>query len=141
VITRNGTTVARVTGTGWTDTNRAPRTSYTYTVSAVDTGLNKSPASTVKVATKADTLAPTTPRSFHRVRQSGRYVTFAWGRASDNVRVVWYLVYRVGRSTVVAHTTGTSIKFRTTRGATYYIRAVDGAGNRSALSSRVRIRY
>jgi hypothetical protein len=39
------------------------------------------------------------------------------------------------------HTTGTSIKFRTTRGAIYFVRAVDGAGNRSAISSRVRIRY
>ena len=141
VITRNGATVATVAGTSWTDTHRAPRTSYTYTVSAVDTGLNHSTPTTVAVTTKADTLAPTTPRSFHKVRQSGRYATFAWSRASDNVRVVTYLVYRVGRSTAVAHTTGTSIKFRTTRGATYYVRAVDGAGNRSAISSRVRIRY
>jgi chitodextrinase len=141
VVTRNGTKVATVTGTSWTDTHRAPKTNYTYTVSAVDTGLNLSTPTTVAVTTKADTLAPTTPRSFRKVRQSGRYATFAWSRASDNVRVVTYLVYRFGRSTPVAHTTGTSIKFRTTRGAIYFVRAVDGAGNRSAISSRVRIRY
>ena len=141
VITRNGAAVATVAGTSWTDTSRAPKTSYRYSVSAVDTGLNHSAASTVEVTTAADTKAPTAARFFHKASQSGRYVTFSWGRASDNVKVVKYLIYRVGRSTAIAHTTRTSIRLHTTRGARYYVRAVDAAGNRSSISTRVSIRY
>jgi chitodextrinase len=141
VVTRNGTTVATVTGTGWTDTGRAPKTSYTYTVTAVDPSANRSPAASLLVTTAADTKAPTVPGYFHRVRQSGRYVTFAWSRSTDNVRVHQYLIYRYGRSTPVARTTSLSIRIYTLRGATYYVRAVDAAGNRSSISRTVRIRY
>ena len=95
----------------------------------------------VQVTTAADTRAPTIARSFHKASQSGRYVTFSWGRASDNVKVVKYLIYRVGRTTAIAHTTRTSIRLYTTRGARYYVRAVDAAGNRSSISTRVSIRY
>ena len=72
------------------------------------------------------------------MRRSGSYVTFAWTRSTDNVRVVRYLVYRVGRSTPVARTTSTSIRISTVRGAYYYVRAVDAAGNGSRVSNRVR---
>jgi chitodextrinase len=141
VVSRNGSPVATVKGTSWTDTGRAPNTAYTYSVAAIDTGLNHSDASTIQITTAADTKAPTAPRNFHRVRQSGRYVTFAWSRASDNVKVAAYYVYRVGRVTPIARTTHLSIRFRTTRGATYYVRAVDTTGNHSSISYRVRVRF
>lgn len=141
VVTRNGTRVATVAGTSWTDTGRAPRTTYTYGVTAVDTAANQSAATTIQVTTTADRQAPTTPRYFHRHRQSGRYVTFAWNRSSDNVKVVKYLIYRVGRSTPIAQTTSTSIRLYTWRYARYYVRAVDAAGNKSGMSTVVRITY
>ncbi len=104
----------------------------------MDTAGHSSPATAVAVTTKADTTAPTTPRNFHRARRSGAYVTFAWSRSTDNVRVVQYLVYRVGRAAPVARTTRTSIRLSTFRGAVYYVRAVDAAGNRSHNSVRIR---
>ena len=139
IVARNGTPVATVSGTTWTDTGRTPNTAYTYSVSARDTAGQQGPATSVRLATTRDTAAPTAPRSFHIFRQSGRYVTFSWFRSRDNVRVVKYLVYRIGRSTPIASTSSSSIRIYTTRGARYYIRAVDAAGNRSATSVWVRI--
>jgi chitin-binding protein len=66
------------------------------------------------------------------------YVTFDWSASTDNVGVTRYLVYRVGRSTPVATTRVSKIRIRTVRGASYYVRAVDAAGNRSWSSAKVR---
>jgi hypothetical protein len=72
------------------------------------------------------------------VARSGIYVTFAWNAATDNVRVVKYRIFRVGRSTPVLSTTRTRIRFATRYGAYYYVRAYDAAGNRSPSSRAVR---
>ncbi|MHB8891351.1 MAG: hypothetical protein ACYC65_04825 [Candidatus Limnocylindrales bacterium] len=137
-ITRNGATVASATGTGWRDTARAPRTTYAYTVTAVDAvGHLSSPAS-LTVTTTADTIRPSAPARFRRVARSGRYVTFAWSRSTDNVRVVKYYIYRYGRSKPVASTRYTKIRIATVYGARYYVRAVDAAGNKSYRSRIVR---
>ncbi len=141
VVARNGAAVATITGTTWTDTARIPNTAYTYSVRARDTAGNLSAATSVKATTTRDTIAPTAPKYFHKARQWGRYVTFAWVRSGDNVRVVRYLVYRYGRSTPIAQTSNAWIRIYTTRGMRYYIRAVDAAGNRSAMSGVVRISY
>jgi chitodextrinase len=137
-ISRNGVEVATATGTTWTDSWRAPRTTYAYTVSAVDTADHVSDAAVVSATTTADTARPSTPRLFHRVSRSGHYVTFAWKASTDNVRVVRYYIYKVGRATPVARTTSTRIRIHTTYGARYDVRAVDAAGNRSLVSARVR---
>ena len=137
-ISRNGVVVATATGTTWTDSGRAPRTTYAYTVSAFDTAGHVSKASVVSATTTADTARPSTPRLFHRVSRSGHYVTFAWKASTDNVRVVRYYIYKVGRATPVARTTSTRIRIHTAYGARYYVRAVDAAGNRSLVSARVR---
>ena len=65
-------------------------------------------------------------------------MTFDWRASSDNVRVVKYLVFRVGRKTPVASTTRSWIRITTRRGAYYFVKAVDGAGNRSIASAKVR---
>jgi len=65
-------------------------------------------------------------------------VTFAWRRSTDNVHVTRYYLYRAGRSRPVTSTTRNSIRIRAVRGAYYYIRAVDAAGNHSAVSVRLR---
>jgi chitodextrinase len=130
--------VATVAGTTWTDTGRTPRTTYAYTVSATDAADHASDAVAVSATTTADTVRPSALRHLHRVKRSGHYVTFAWMASTDNVRVVRYIVYRVGRATPVARTTSTRIRIHTTYGARYYVRAVDAAGNRSPVSARVR---
>jgi outer membrane biosynthesis protein TonB len=137
-VTRNGTLVATIAGTAWTDSGRTPRTTYAYTVTAVDGAAHVSDAAVVTATTKADTVRPSTPRSFHRVSRSGRYVGFAWKAATDNVKVVRYYIYRVGRSTPVASTASTRIRISAAYGARYYVRAMDAAHNKSYASSRVR---
>jgi chitodextrinase len=138
LVTRNGVAVTTAAGVTWTDTGRAPRTTYTYTVSAVDTVGHTSEPAAVAATTTRDTARPTAPRSLRRVSRSGSYVTFAWAAASDNVRVTRYYVYKVGRSTPVASTTATRIRIYTVARASYYVRAADAAGNRSYMSVRVR---
>jgi chitodextrinase len=135
-VTRNGVLVASTSGLSWTDPGRTPATAYAYTVAARDAAGNVGAAVPVEIRTPADTVAPTRPRYFHRVARSGRYVTFDWAPSSDNVRVVKYLVYRVGRSKPVASTTNSRIRIVTVSGAYYYARAVDAAGNRSTASAR-----
>ena len=137
-ISRNGTPIATATGTTWQDTGRKPLTSYTYSVVALDGAGNASAASQLSVRTRADTVRPSTPLNFRKVKRSGGYVTFAWSPASDNVKVVKYRIYRVGRSKPIATTTNTRIRIWTRRGAWYYVRAFDAAGNRSAASRGVR---
>jgi chitodextrinase len=137
-ISRNGTAIATATDTTWRDTGRKPLTTYTYTVVALDVAGNASPASQLSVRTRADTVRPTTPTNFRKVKRSGGYVTFAWNAASDNVKVVKYRIYRVGRSMPIATTTNTRIRIWTRHGAWYYVRAFDAAGNRSPSSRAVR---
>ena len=137
-VMRDGATIGIPSGTGWTDTARTPLTTYTYTVVAIDTAGRESATATLMVRTTADKAKPSTPGGFRRVARSGTSATFAWAAASDNVRVVRYLVFKVGRTAPVASTTATRIRIRTVAGASYYVRAVDGAGNRSNASVRAR---
>jgi chitodextrinase len=137
-VTRNGVLIASTSGLSVRDPGRTPATSYTYTVAARDAAGNVGPPVAVEIRTPADKVAPTKPRNFHRESRSGRRVTFDWRASSDNVRVVKYLVFRVGRSTPIASTTRSRIRITTRRGAYYFVKAVDAAGNRSVASAKVR---
>jgi chitodextrinase len=137
-VTRDGLLVATTSGLSWSDPGRTPATSYAYTVAARDAAGNVGVAVPLEIRTPADKVAPSKPRDFHKVARSGRRVTFDWGPSSDNVRVVKYLVFRVGRSTPVASTTRSRIRIITRRGAYYYVKAVDAAGTRSIASAKVR---
>jgi hypothetical protein len=137
-VTRNGNLVASPGDVTWKDTGRRPETTYTYTVAALDGVGNVSDETTIIVVTLPDIAAPTRPRDFRKVGRSGARVTFDWGPSTDNVGVVRYALYRVGRSSPVKTTTVSRIRFRTMRDARYYVRAVDAAGNRSEASARVR---
>ncbi len=137
-VTRNGVLIASTSGLSVSDPGRMPATSYAYTVAARDVAGNVGAAVPVEIRTPADQAAPTRPRHFHRVSRSGRRVSFDWAASSDNVRVVKYLIYRVGRSRPVASTTRSRIRIVTRRGAYYYVKAVDGAGLKSVASAKVR---
>ncbi len=139
-ITRNGSTVATVGGNAgtWTDASRKPLTTYDYTVAALDAAGHKSDAATVAVTTKADTKAPGRPGRLHVTRRQGSRITLAWSAAGDNVGVVRYRIYRVGREGPVAATGDRHVRFRAKDGAKYVVRAFDAAGNRGSASKRVR---
>ncbi len=137
-VTRNGLLVASPSSVTWKDTARAPETTYLYSVAALDGVGNVSKATSIVVTTLPDTTGPTKPARFHKVRRSGAYVKFNWAPSTDDVGVVRYLVYRTGRAKPVASTKVSRIRIHTVRGARYYVRAVDAAGNLSVKSARVR---
>ena len=134
-VTRNGTLVASPAGLAWKDTARRPSTTYTYTVAALDAVGNESSTASITVTTLPDTAPPSRPSGFHKVSRSGGYVVFDWGPSVDNVGVVRYYVYRVGRGTPIAVTKVSRIRIWTARRARYYVRAYDLAGNRSTASA------
>ena len=105
-VTRNGAWSASPSGLTWKDTARAPLTTYTYAVAALDAVGHVGSVATITVRTRADTVRPTTPKDFHKVRRSGAYVAFDWSPSTDNVHVAKYYVYRVGRSKPVAVSEG-----------------------------------
>lgn len=140
MVGRDGVGLGKVTSLTLTDAGRAPKTTYTYTVVAFDGAGHRGAATKVTVTTTADTAAPSKVLNFHKVRQSGRKVTFGWTKSIDNVKVTKYAIYKVGRSTPVATTSKTTITITTVKGAKYFARALDAAGNKSAISSTVRIR-
>ncbi|MEI7744949.1 MAG: alpha-amylase, partial [Chloroflexota bacterium] len=137
-ISRDGTMIATTSDLAWSDAARTPLTTYTYSVVALDTVGNASDAVAVTVQTLPDTLHPTRPLALHKVARSGAYVTFDWSPSTDNVKVAKYYIYRVGRSAPVAVARISRIRIATIRGASYYVRAVDTSGNRSAASGSVR---
>jgi hypothetical protein len=137
-VIRNGSLVASPTNVTWKDTARAPETTYHYSVAALDGVGNVSEATSIVVTTLPDTTGPTKPKNFHKVRRSGAYVKFNWAPSTDDVGVVRYYVYRTGRAKPVASTKVSKIRIRTVRGARYYVRAVDAAGNLSEKSAKVR---
>jgi chitodextrinase len=137
-VTRNGALVASPANVTWKDTSRPPRTTYTYTVAALDGVGNVSSEATIAVTTLPDTTRPSKPRNFRKVARSGAYVTFDWSPSVDNVKVARYYVYRAGRSKPVATTRYSKIRIYTVRGAYYFVRAVDTSGNRSYASAKVR---
>ena len=141
-ITRNGNTVATVGGAaeGWTDMDRRPLTTYDYTVAALDGAGNASDPAALTVTTKADTSAPGRPRRVHVTHRHGKRITLAWAAAGDNVGVVRYRVYRVGRDGRVAATGSLHVRFRAKAGVRYVVRAFDAAGNWGAASARIRAR-
>jgi chitodextrinase len=137
-IERNGSVIAFTALTSWTDTHRAPSTTYRYAVETIDLASNLSPAATAVAKTPADTVRPTKPTTVHAKRMSSTRERLSWSRATDNVGVVRYIVYRVGRTKAVAFTTKLTITIHRVAGARYYVRAVDAHGNRSAVSNAAR---
>jgi chitodextrinase len=142
-ILRDGTLVATVTGTGFTDTGLAAATSYGYQVVAFDAAGNVSAAATASATTlTSDTQPPTAPGSLSAAVNK-RKVTLQWGASTDNVAVTGYRVYRGG--VLVASVASSSRSYLNTgvpRGThTYGVEAFDAAGNtgiRATTSATVR---
>jgi hypothetical protein len=156
-IVRDGIQLATTDGTArsYHDGGLAAQTTYAYQVLAVDGSANVGPAAGASVTTPADgtvappppppppppaadTQPPTAPRSLHARKYSATVTRLTWLAATDNVKVVRYRIYRVGRSRPVATTAARWAKIHRVSGALYYIRAVDGAGNQGVRSNRVR---
>lgn len=144
-VYRNNLIFANVTSNSYVDNTVTASITYSYSVKARDGANNQSPASsTVSVTTPAlsDTQKPSAPANL-TASPAATQINLAWTASTDNVGVTKYNVYRSTASTaaaVIAQPTGISYSDTSvTQGTTYtyYIRAVDAAGNISDNSNTV----
>ncbi len=117
---------------------------YTYYVIANGSGYSSGPSNQVSVIVGyQDRISPSAPRlGFTNFNVKVDRIYFTWGAGTDNIGVSKYEVYRNG--TYLADT-GTSCQFTDTglskdTNYSYYLKSVDGAGNKSAPSSTITLR-
>ena len=132
----NTTVIASPVGLSFVDAGRAPSTTYSYTVTAVDAAGNESATATASATTPADTTAPGAPGSFTATATSPTSISLSWSAPTDNVGVTGYQVRRGG--TLIASPTGLSFVDSGRTPSTLYnytVTALDAAGNASAPAS------
>jgi fibronectin type 3 domain-containing protein len=148
-IVRDGLPIAQVgTALAYTDNTVIANTSYSYQVYALDGAGNKSAASntaSVKTPIVPDTQAPTKPASLAATAQSTQQINLSWMASTDNTGVAGYNVYRsTGSDTVnaqkinsqpVQSTSYADPNLSADTTYSYYVKAVDGAGNASEASN------
>jgi hypothetical protein len=144
-IYRNGTRLGSVNApsTTYYDGNGLNySTSYSYYIKPLSSTGTAGPASnTVTVTTPApDTTKPTTPGSLTSPSQTQTSINLSWGAATDNVGVVGYRVYQVGGNkrnqfttllTTTTNTTYTVTGLNKGTSYSFYVTAIDAAGNES----------
>ena len=132
--------------TSFSNTGLTASTSYSYRVRAADAAGNLSGYSNVSTAATpvADTTKPSTPTGLAATAVSNTQINLTWNPSTDNVGVTGYRVFRCNSSatctpnTRIATTTTNSYSNTGLTASTTYryrVRAVDAAGNLSALSS------
>lgn len=130
------------------DSNLTANTSYQYYIKALDAAGNSSTASsTITVTTLApDTTPPNSPTSLTVTGTTSSSLSLKWTASTDNVGVVGYKVYWLNSSrkstyaTLVGSPTATSFTvpgLSSNTSYTYYVQAIDAAGNLSAPSKTV----
>jgi hypothetical protein len=137
-VLRAGVVVGSTSGRRFDDRSARQGRTYTYRVRARDDAGNVGPRSAAVRRAVPDTVAPTAPKRVrvHRTDRR-RKATLRWQRASDNVRVARYEVYRksarVGR--VNAGTTRFVVKgLRAGKRYPFRVFAFDAAGNRGKVA-------
>ena len=140
VVDGGGT--ATVSGTTALVSGLSPNTAYTFTVRAVDSRGNTSPASdAVTVTTRDpadDTQPPTTPANPRATAVTSSSVTLAWQESTDGSGIAGYEVYTDG--TLAAFVTATSATVPGLAPSTSYtftVRARDTYDNVSPASTAV----
>jgi chitodextrinase len=138
-IYRNGSLIGTSAVTYFDDSHLQPLTAYAYTVKANDAAKNISANSSQLIAyTAADTTAPAAPTNGQVVDNTTSSQRIQWDAATDDVGVTGYRVY-LGPTLIGT----TSITYFDHSGLksnalyTYTLRAFDGAGNVSPLSSEI----
>jgi chitodextrinase len=134
-VFRDGSQVATTSGLGWTDTGRAPGTTYAYEVRAVDAAGNLGAPASAGATTPPNTdVSPPSPAPVLTATVGkGRRVDLRWTGSQDPSGVT----YRVRRNGgALTQTTGLSFSDRPGRGTfSYVVEASDAAGNTVASNT------
>ena len=134
-IFRGGGLLTTVTAPPYSDTGLLEAVSYDYQVLAIDGDGNRSALSTVFTETTLDVTPPASP-VLSITGITGSSVSLSWTEPADNVGVASYTIYR-GAAAYQSVTSTTFVDSAVNQGAsyTYYIVALDAAGNTSAESN------
>jgi chitodextrinase len=126
-------------GTNYTVTGLTELTTYSFTVKAMDEDGNFSPASNTAIVTTLDATPPSAPTNLAVTGRTPTSVSLSWTASTDNKGVTGYAIYNentyLGTSQTATNYTVTGL----TELATYsfYVVAMDAAGNRSPASNIV----
>jgi beta-glucanase (GH16 family) len=138
-VTRNGTQVASgLSGTSFNDTGLAASTTYTYTVSAVNSA-GASAAASTSATTQASCTTPTTPANFTATAVSSSEIDLSW-TASTGPSCGGAVTYNVTRNgaQIATGQSATSLKDTGLAASTtfnYTVAAVNSVGASSAASA------
>lgn len=136
-IYRNGSMVGTATGTTYTDTSLAPKTSYIYSVAAYDAAGNESAkTTTINVTTKPDTAPPQAPPAPTMSTRSHTSIVINWTPTTDNVKTTGYNIFRDGAkvATVTSGTSYTNSGLVPGKNYSFNVSAFDATGNESTRS-------
>jgi parallel beta-helix repeat protein len=145
-VYRDGARIGAVSANTITDKLALPQTKYTYEVSAIDAGGQETLKSVITVTTPvADLVKPTDPTALvaqpiTATSATTNSVTLTWTASTDNVQVTGYKIYRDNAH--VATSTITEFGDQglgATATHTYYVVAMDAAGNVSGKSNTVTV--
>jgi len=143
-VYRNAVLIQQVAGasTGATDSTASASTSYSYTVTAVDTAGSVSGASNAaSVTTPAcvDTTPPTVPTGLTVTSASCSQINLSWNASTDpDSPVKGYNIYRNGafnEQVLAPATAAANTGLAASTRYSYTVTAIDGAGNESAAST------
>lgn len=85
-----------------------------------------------------DTIAPSVPTALLGLAGDDRYVTLGWNASTDNMPgTITYRVFRNGTAIGTRQTATTYVDRPTAGTHRYQVRAIDAAGNKSALSGAI----
>ena len=94
----------------------------------------------VAEAAKKDRIAPTSPTNLHTTGITDLTVTLAWESSTDNIGVKSYDVYQ--NNIVIGNTNSTQFTVKNltpNTSYTFFIKAKDASGNRSASSNTIQV--
>jgi chitodextrinase len=143
-VIRNGSQIAQVTTTSYTDNSVLPLTAYTYQITAEDTAGNTSTSTSLNVNTPAapDSVPPSQPSGLVAVSPTYYQMNLTWTPSTDNIGVTKYDVFRDGADIADVSTCSTSCSFGDTNlnfntSYAYHVVAYDANGNASTPSATV----
>jgi chitodextrinase len=125
--------------TGTTFNAPKPSGSASFTVEALDGAGHVSPRSALLNWPAYDSTRPSAPTNLHVVSQARNKITLAWNAATDNLGgIANYRLY-TSANKLVATLSGSTLQWtgNKSRNTTYYVVAVDIAGNVSLPSNTI----
>ena len=139
-VYRNGSEIATIPGTSYTDGGLSPSTTYSYTVSAYDSYGNTSAQSGTASATTPAIQPPSAPTGLAASAAANTQINLSWTASADGggPGIAGYKVYRNGSligSTAATTYSDTGVAVFSTY--SYTVAAYDVDGNVSAQSAAV----